>query len=48
MPHSPKIRKLNAIKAPPVTAPYGSEEWMEQIATRALVEGPFAERGKLK
>ncbi len=46
MPHHPKnIIKLDRPKAPPVTSPFGSEAWMEEIATRALVEGPFAGRG---
>jgi hypothetical protein len=46
MPQDPtKIVKLNRLKAPPVTSPFGSEEWKEEIATRALVEGPFAGRG---
>ena len=46
MPQNPtKIVKLNRLKAPPVTSPFGSEEWMEETATRALVEGPFAGRG---
>ncbi len=46
MPPLPKnVTKLDRIKAPPVTSPFGSAEWMEEIATRALVDGPFAGRG---
>ena len=44
-PPTTNIIKLDRLKAPPVTSPFGSEEWMEQVATRALVEGPFAGRG---
>ncbi len=39
------IIKIDRPKAPPVTSPFGSEEWMEQVATLALVQGPFAGRG---
>lgn len=42
MPHNPKIIRLPRPQVPPVTAPWGSEEWKEQVATRALVAGPFA------
>jgi len=46
MPPLPKnVIKLDRMKAPPVTSPFGSAEWMEETATRALVEGPFAGRG---
>ncbi len=44
-PPTTNIIKLDRPKAPPVTSPFGSAEWMEEVATRALVEGPFASKG---